>query len=272
MLLELDVINLGGGVQSTAMSLMAAEEIIPPMPDAAIFADTGWEPPWVYETVEYVREQVPFDVITVDAGVSLKDRTMEGLTRAGTHAMFDISVYVPGLDGGRHIITKRQCTKQYKIDPIQREVRRLLGVPPGRRVPRSIHARQWIGITVDEIHRMSGSRVNYVTHTYPLIDLGLSRTDCVDWLTERGLRIRKSSCIGCPYKSRTQWHELQQNHPELYSAAVDVEETMNSLPYAERFGNDVRLFDGGRLKGFDFGPTPPADDSETGECGGYCWT
>jgi hypothetical protein len=43
------VVSLGAGVQSTTMALMAAHGELTPMPDAAIFADTGWEPKAVYE-------------------------------------------------------------------------------------------------------------------------------------------------------------------------------------------------------------------------------
>ena len=40
----LRVISLGAGVQSSVMALLAARGEIGPMPDAAIFADTQWEP------------------------------------------------------------------------------------------------------------------------------------------------------------------------------------------------------------------------------------
>lgn len=51
-LAELTVISLGGGVQSSVMALMAAEGLIKPMPDFAIFADTGWEPAGVYRHLD----------------------------------------------------------------------------------------------------------------------------------------------------------------------------------------------------------------------------
>jgi hypothetical protein len=44
MTIRLRVISLGAGVRSTTMALMAAHGEITPMPDAAIFADTQWEP------------------------------------------------------------------------------------------------------------------------------------------------------------------------------------------------------------------------------------
>jgi len=42
--MRLRALSLGAGVQSTTLALMAAHGEIGPMPDCAIFADTGWEP------------------------------------------------------------------------------------------------------------------------------------------------------------------------------------------------------------------------------------
>ena len=46
---SLTVISLGGGVQSSVMALMANEGAFDRIPDCAIFADTRWEPPSIYE-------------------------------------------------------------------------------------------------------------------------------------------------------------------------------------------------------------------------------
>jgi hypothetical protein len=40
----LRVLSLGAGDQSTTLAPMAAHGIIDPMPDCAVFADTGWKP------------------------------------------------------------------------------------------------------------------------------------------------------------------------------------------------------------------------------------
>jgi len=47
--ISLRALSLGASVQSTTMALMAAHGHIGPMPDCAIFADTGWEPKAVYD-------------------------------------------------------------------------------------------------------------------------------------------------------------------------------------------------------------------------------
>ena len=64
----LRVISLGAGVQSSVMALLAARGEIGPMPDAAIFADTQWEPAAVYEHLGWLESQLPFPVYRVTAG------------------------------------------------------------------------------------------------------------------------------------------------------------------------------------------------------------
>ena len=61
---KLRCLSLGTGVQSTTMALMAARGELTPMPDIAIFADTGWEPAAVYDHLDWLRsgEVLPFPV------------------------------------------------------------------------------------------------------------------------------------------------------------------------------------------------------------------
>ena len=58
----LNVLSLGAGVQSSTLALMAAHGEIEPMPDCAIFADTGDEPKAVYEWLVWLETQLPFEV------------------------------------------------------------------------------------------------------------------------------------------------------------------------------------------------------------------
>lgn len=51
---KLRILSLGAGVQSTTLALMAAHGEIGPMPDAAIFADTGNEPDAVYDHLQWL--------------------------------------------------------------------------------------------------------------------------------------------------------------------------------------------------------------------------
>ena len=57
---SLTVISLGGGVQSSVMALMASKGAFDRIPDCAIFAGTRWEPPSIYEHLEWPAGQLRF--------------------------------------------------------------------------------------------------------------------------------------------------------------------------------------------------------------------
>lgn len=68
--IRLRALSLGAGVQSTTMALLAAHGEIGPMPDCAIFADTGWEPSAVYDHLDWLMSGnvLPFPVHVVSTG------------------------------------------------------------------------------------------------------------------------------------------------------------------------------------------------------------
>lgn len=53
----LRILSLGAGVQSTTLLMLSAEGVLPKL-DAAIFADTGWEPRSVYEHLDRLEEEI----------------------------------------------------------------------------------------------------------------------------------------------------------------------------------------------------------------------
>ncbi len=118
----------------------------------------------------------------------------------------------------------RQCTSEYKLNPIRRKIRELLGARPPdyRTVARGRTCEQWVGFSTDEIHRVNDDRdaVRYLTTRYPLLDLGMSRKDCQRWLAARGWATEKSACIGCPFHGNRQWRDLRDNHPTEWADAV----------------------------------------------------
>ncbi|CUX70115.1 conserved hypothetical protein [Agrobacterium sp. NCPPB 925] len=68
--IRLRALSLGAGAQSTTMALMAAHGEIGPMPDCAIFADTGGSRKPSYEHLEWLTSPnvLPFPVHIVSAG------------------------------------------------------------------------------------------------------------------------------------------------------------------------------------------------------------
>jgi hypothetical protein len=221
----LRLLSLGAGVQSTTLALMAAEGALPGL-DGAIFADTGWEPKQVYDHLDRLEK------VLADAGIPLY-RVSNGNLRSDAidpeHRYASIPYFIRNPDGSDGM-GRRQCTSEYKLAPINRKVRELLGAAPPdfRRVPRGRVTEQWIGFSTDEIHRVSDkNHVSYLRRRYPLLDLGMSRKQCQRWLERHGWgATTKSACIGCPYHGNAQWRDLRDNRPDEWADAVTFDESI----------------------------------------------
>jgi hypothetical protein len=121
----------------------------------------------------------------------------------------------------------RQCTREYKVEPIDKEIKRMLGV---RRAPERC-VEKWLGISMDEILRMKSSTVAWAVNRWPLIEAEMTRQDCLSWLADNGYPIApKSSCIGCPYHSDRTWRELKDRYPEAWQDAVEFDEILRRHP------------------------------------------
>ena len=219
----LRVLSLGAGVQSTAMALMAETGYMGmEKPALAIFADTGWEPPAVYEHLEWLRGQLSYEVVTVSAG-NIREDTLAGRTPTGRN-FIAIPVFTASASG-REGSAKRQCSSEYKIRPIFREVRKRLGVEDGRRAPKDRRAEIWLGITTDEAGRAKPSREEYITNRWPLLERDVSRAQARRWLEENypDREVPRSACIGCPYRTGTEWKHMRDTDPESFDDAVRVD-------------------------------------------------
>jgi 3'-phosphoadenosine 5'-phosphosulfate sulfotransferase (PAPS reductase)/FAD synthetase len=122
-------LSLGAGVQSSTLALMIAHGEIEPV-EEAIFADTGWEPRKVYEWLEWLEKQLPFPVHRVQRG-NLRSDT---LTRSNTTGQRVAAVpWHMVMPNGDRAMGRRQCTAEYKIAPLTRKTRELLGLAPRQR-------------------------------------------------------------------------------------------------------------------------------------------
>ena len=228
----LTVLSLGGGVQSSVMALMAGESLPPTgsggafgrMPDCAIFADTHWEPPSVYEHIEWLKDRLRFPLHVVDNGRNLREDVNALTNHSGSRRFIDIPVYLKGRDGQGDGIGKRQCTTNYKVRPIRTKIRELLGLRPRQRVHAGTNVELWLGISTDEAIRMRDSRDRWMTNRYPLIEAGMSRRDCADWWAARYDRpLERSACVACPFQSRQRWVETKRRWPGLFAEAVEID-------------------------------------------------
>ena len=227
--LSLTVISLGGGFQSSVMALMASGGALGPMPDYAIFADTHWEPPTIYTHLEWLAGNLAFPLHVVDNGRSLREDAKALTNHSGNRNFVDLPVYLKGSHGQGDGMGRRQCTEHYKIAPVRRKIRTLLGLTKGQRVPSGTAVELWLGISTDEAIRMKPSRDRWIQNRYPLIEAGMSRRDCMDWWEARYDRpLERSACIGCPYQSRRRWVETKRRWPELFAEAVEIDANMRS--------------------------------------------
>lgn len=209
----LRVLSLGAGVQSSTLALMMARGEIEPA-QHAIFADTQWEPGAVYRWLDWLTPQLPFPVHRVTQG-SLRDAVLRNSNATGGR-FASVPWFMPGGMG------RRQCTREYKLDPLRRKMRELVG--------KKGQVEVCIGISVDEAHRMKPSRNQWQRHTWPLIDLRMTRADCLAWMDRMGYPTPpKSSCLGCPYHSDTQWQEIKAV-PAEWADVVAVDQAIRFFP------------------------------------------
>ena len=225
----MNIISLGAGVQSSTMGEMANQGEITPMPDAAIFADTQWEPKAVYEWLEFLEKRWKFPIYRVTAG-NLRKETLEGMQRgnlslktAAESRRFSVIPWHMKMPNGDGAMGRRQCTRDFKVSPIRKQIRKLLN-----NKLRCGACSMWIGISRDEAYRMKPSNVRYIENRWPLIDLLMTRNDCLRWWQKRGLPIPpKSSCIGCPYHNDKQWRDIKAD-PVAWADAVEIDRSIRN--------------------------------------------
>lgn len=224
---ELRLLSLGAGVQSTCVALMIKHGEIPPV-DLAIFADTGCEPRPVYRNLEWLCSDADlgFPVHIISAGNLVGE--MLGAARNENKSHGRVPLYVPGKSGPGRV--RRQCTSEYKIDPINKHTRRwLLGLQKGQRIPKGAWVEGLIGISWDEPQRAKQPREPWRVHSWPLIEMKMTRRDCLLWMKRHGYpEPPRSACTICPNRSDREWRHLRDNDPVGWAEAVEVDEEIRN--------------------------------------------
>ena len=118
-------------------------------------------------------------------------------------------------DTGKKGMINRICTADYKILPIRKKVLELIGHKKHGRFPVEPKATVWIGISTDEAQRMKPSRYKFMKHMYPLIDAGMTRLHCLEWIKKNNYPTPpRSSCIICPFHNDAEWANLTSSEFE----------------------------------------------------------
>lgn len=279
---QLRVVSYGGGVQSTALLVLAAQGYID-FP-TFLFCNVGDDSEHP-DTLAYVRE-VAFDY-AAQHGIRMEElerrptrghfagrtETLMGrLTREGSKSLpipVRMSNGAPGT---------RSCTADFKIRVVQRWVKAHGATEDNPCVTA-------IGISTDEYQRAT-SRIKepYERLEYPLLNVewngrtGLSRGDCIEVIRRAGLPIpRKSSCYFCPFHTPAVWAQMRRDEPDLFDKAADLEDLLNRRRaelgkdevYLTRFGRPIRDAIAAAQDGL-FGDEWDADEGY--RCGDVCDT
>ena len=181
---------MGAGVQSTTIGEMSLMGILP-WSDHMIFADTGYESPATYKHLLWLESRLGRPIHRVSKGNIKLDYAQNDGRRVASMPFFT----------GNGGMTRRQCTREYKVDIIQKKIRELVGLKPYQRA-KGIEVELWFGISMDEARRIRMSDKPWIVNRYPLIeDLAkpYTRTDCLRWMEDYGFpEPPRSSCIACP--------------------------------------------------------------------------
>jgi hypothetical protein len=220
------ILNLGAGVQSTALALMAKQGDIEPF-DYAVFADTMAEPKKVYDHLKWLIDELTFPVLVRSRG-NLTNNIKNGINNDG--GRFCSLPFFTGDEGRNSGITRRQCTSEYKIKVVEKTIRyEILKLQPRQHIPKNMNIVQIMGLSYDEPTRIAKVKARHASNNwkveFPLYDLEMTRTDCINWLKEYGVphETPRSACTFCPYHSDAEWKRIKEQDPESWKQAVEVD-------------------------------------------------
>jgi hypothetical protein len=271
---ELRIISYGGGVQSTALIVLAVQGRIGRV-DAAVMANVGDDSEHP-KTISYVRDVMRpwaaaqgFTVVEVNK--TLRDGSIETVKgRIMKEGSRSIGIPVRMSNGAPG---NRQCTADFKIRVIRKWAKRHPSKP--------LSCVSLIGISTDEIGRANNRRTDaFELVEYPLLDLGLDRSACAQIIRDAGLPVPpKSACYFCPFHTPQAWAEMRRDEPELFEDSAVLEDFINERRitlgkdhvFFTRFGKPLREAIGKAQSPLFF----DGDFHSVGESGcdsGHCFT
>lgn len=237
-------ISFGGGVQTTALLLMALDGKIGHV-DEVIFADTGGEWPETYSHIELMeraceRASLPFT--TVKSPLESLEEWCIDNKKTPARAF-------------------RWCTDKWKIRPIRKYLKDRGRAP----------AVALMGISLDEVQRVHDPHWSEYSFEYPLIDRRLTRSHCISIISGYGMKVpHKSGCFYCPFQGNRMFRELYFNHRDLFDRARKLEENNPRFPEFTLRNIPLRSIahacGEGNSKLEEFGNDPENDSCDSGAC------
>ena len=253
---KLTVLSFGGGQDSSAILIRLLHD-----PEfyarhvgddnlVVVMSDTGGEHPYTYDHVETCRKicearGLPFFLLRA------KD---------GFHAPSWPDIYTPQLrdEGGDHVPTMvmrgtQTCTGNLKIGPIYKFIDEYINLIYGygfkvakergcRKLPTKRYRSEFgrirvlLGFAAGEESRRdralrleakeqeAGNWQATIARAFPLIDCGMDRAACREYLRSHGLDVMPSNCMICPYMALPELLWLARNYPEIFEIWVLIED------------------------------------------------
>lgn len=242
MMKPLTIHSNGMGQQSVALYLLSSLGFIPKF-DYSIFADPGSEKNATYEYFELLQgwakknNGIPL--------VKVNERDLKQDLINGTNSTGDRFASIPAFtksSSGKVGMIRRQCTQEYKIDVVNRYIRRqIYGLKKRQWMPKG--TRMVIGITLEEMGRVRTPQNSRLIHLYPFLNISSSkqktkfnasqdysycfrwtRSHCVHFIKSLDLPIPpKSSCTFCPFTNDRDWLDMKKNEPDEFQQCVDLD-------------------------------------------------
>lgn len=247
--------SFGGGVQSIAILVLVAQGRLE-KPELAIMADTSYERSSVWRYLDnYAKPlmdkiRLPFvvaghDLATVDLYGHNGDLLLPCFTKTGKLPAF--------------------CSDEWKKMVVRRRLRQL-GYGPNNPVL------LWIGMSLDEIHRLRHSDKKWIKSHWPLcLDYKLRRHECLIEVANFGLpEPPKSSCKFCPNMQNPEWLDMKLNDPDDFREAIKVDESTRLLDQVN--GNTGFFLHRSRVPLVQADLTVKEKVAPLFECANSCWT
>lgn len=219
---RLQIWSSGGGTQSTAIAVLIRKKVLP-KPDRAFIVDTGRE---TGETWEYLDNVVNPALAEIDFTVErLKPEKLPDIFNS--HGTLMIPAFFTGNAKAGNF-----CSGRWKAEVLKREALARGLVP----------ATCWMGISTDEMRRISVPRAQNWLLRYPLVfEAPMTRMACVNLIADYGWPpAPKSSCWMCPNRRDAQWVHLRDTRPEEFAQAVEFDIEMRKRK-PDAFLHDSRL-------------------------------
>jgi hypothetical protein len=241
---EFHILNLGAGVQSTALYLMSLrKEFGIPWFDAAIFADTGEEPQDVYEHVEWLKKQGGPEIMIRAVKHKLGDDLLAGgsLSRRNSKGFVTIPAFTVARDTGKAGLMRRQCTKEYKTEVIERCVKQeIFGLKPKERNGGRFFNHTYLGLSAEESRRVKNNLAvfekmkKWQKAHFPLWAMGWHRQMIKAWLKDKvPHEVPRSACTFCPFHDNAEWQRVKAS-PVDWERACRIDDALRAGGFAAK--------------------------------------